>query len=329
MTIASVAPISWKFTGKPWDLNSLPLTPDQVWAMLDLPPEEVRTALNVLIGILNSVTDGASGADNVGSTAPAGLTGTTVQALINSIKTYVDANPTYALSTGAGLVGATAPTGLTGSTVQALINALKTAIDNTVLGQIPDGSLTNIKLATDIKVGSLAALTTTDKSSVTAAVNEHLANTTPHGATASSTANAIALRDASGNLTASALVSNVAAGTAPLIVTSPTAVANLNADMVDGLHASSFPILGTLNTDLNKIKALPLKTDTRTTTLTYTSGVLTSVVDADGTTTVKTTTLTYTSGVLTSVAEVAGGTTVTTTLNYTSGVLTSVTKAVV
>ena len=87
-------------------------------------------------------------------------------------------------------------------------------------------------------------------------------------------------------------------------------------------------ILGTLNTDLNKIKALPLKTDTRTTTLTYTSGVLTSVVDADGATTVKTTTLTYTSGVLTSVAEVAGGTTVTTTLNYTSGVLTSVTKAV-
>jgi len=36
------------------------------------------------------------------------------------------------------------------------------------------------------------------------------------------------------------LISTVATGTAPLTVTSTTLVTNLNADMVDGLHAASF-----------------------------------------------------------------------------------------
>ena len=35
-----------------------------------------------------------------------------------------------------------------------------------------DGAITNAKLATDVKVGSLAALTTTAKASVQAAINE-------------------------------------------------------------------------------------------------------------------------------------------------------------
>jgi hypothetical protein len=48
-----------------------------------------------------------------------------------------------------------------------------------------------------------------------------------------------------GSVTASGqLVSTVATGTAPLGVTSTTAVTNLNADMVDGLHAASFAVLG-------------------------------------------------------------------------------------
>lgn len=52
-----------------------------------------------------------------------------------------------------------------------------------------------------------------------------------------STANTIALRDASANLTANVLVSDVAIGTAPLTVTSTTAVSNLNADQTDGYDA--------------------------------------------------------------------------------------------
>jgi hypothetical protein len=53
-----------------------------------------------------------------------------------------------------------------------------------------------------------------------------------------STASTVAARDASGNLTANVLVSDVAVGTAPLTVTSTTVVPNLNADTVDSLHAS-------------------------------------------------------------------------------------------
>ena len=48
-----------------------------------------------------------------------------------------------------------------------------------------------------------------------------------------------------GILTASQLVSTIASGTAPLVVTSTTVVSHLNADTVDGVHASSFvPYLG-------------------------------------------------------------------------------------
>jgi hypothetical protein len=91
---------------------------------------------------------------------------------------------------------------------------------------------------------------------------------------------------------------------------------------------SGHMILGTSNTDINKVKALKLQTDTRSLTLTYTSGNLTKVEEKNGATIVKTTNLTYTDGNLTKVTETVGNTTVTTTLTYTDGALTSVTKAV-
>jgi len=94
-------------------------------------------------------------------------------------------------------------------------------------------------------------------------------------------------------------------------------------------YLNRFPLLGTTNTDINKVKALELKTDTRSVNLTYTNSQLTKVEEKDGTTVVKTTNLTYdANGNLTQVQEIAGGTTITTTLTYTSGTLTSVTKAV-
>lgn len=46
------------------------------------------------------------------------------------------------------------------------------AITSTVLGEIPDNSITNNKLAVDAKVGSIATLTTTEKGSVVGAINE-------------------------------------------------------------------------------------------------------------------------------------------------------------
>lgn len=53
---------------------------------------------------------------------------------------------------------------------------IKEAVDKVYSGGSgsipPDGTITNAKLATDVKVGSLAALTTTEKSSVTGSINE-------------------------------------------------------------------------------------------------------------------------------------------------------------
>jgi hypothetical protein len=45
-----------------------------------------------------------------------------------------------------------------------------------------------------------------------------------------------------GTITGTRLISNIANGTAPLAVTSTTAVANLNADLLDGNHASAFAL---------------------------------------------------------------------------------------
>jgi YD repeat-containing protein len=88
--------------------------------------------------------------------------------------------------------------------------------------------------------------------------------------------------------------------------------------------------LGTNNQVVNLIRALNQQIDTRSLVLSYTSGMLTSVTEKDGNTTVKTTTLTYdASGRLTQVQEQAGGKTVTISLSYNAdGTLASVSRSV-
>ena len=54
--------------------------------------------------------------------------------------------------------------------------ALDARIDDIEAGVPVDGSITNVKLATDVKVGSLETLTTTEKTSVVGAINEVDAN---------------------------------------------------------------------------------------------------------------------------------------------------------
>ncbi len=68
-------------------------------------------------------------------------------------------------------------TNITADNVGDGLEELKSDITGVVLGQIPDNSLTNAKLGTDIKVGSLASLTTTATSDVVSAINEVDANT--------------------------------------------------------------------------------------------------------------------------------------------------------
>lgn len=54
--------------------------------------------------------------------------------------------------------------------------ATKQEVADIYAGGVADNSISNAKLATDVKVGSLATLNTTDKTSVVAAVNSHLAD---------------------------------------------------------------------------------------------------------------------------------------------------------
>lgn len=91
---------------------------------------------------LQSTAEGDSGADFVGATSIAGLSGNTVQAILRSLKTLVDALT-------ASQIAATPPSGTTGNDVQAVLNSINERISQTVIGQIPDGSLTDAKLSDD------------------------------------------------------------------------------------------------------------------------------------------------------------------------------------
>lgn len=53
MTLPVVNPISFKFTGQPYDLNTV-LSPDQVWAKLDLGAEEVRQDVIALTDVIEA-----------------------------------------------------------------------------------------------------------------------------------------------------------------------------------------------------------------------------------------------------------------------------------
>lgn len=125
------------------DKPNATLSATQLKEYFDSSPEEIRVALNALIDDLLATTSSDSGAHNIGSETISGVNGNTVYAQL------VD---------------------------------LKGIIDDVVLGDIPDDSLTNAKLDTDIKVGSLASLTTTDKSNVVSAVNENASNLSAHEA---------------------------------------------------------------------------------------------------------------------------------------------------
>lgn len=88
----------------------------------------VQTIVEALITLLKSVTDSNSGADLIGMT-PITETGSAnrVQAVIETLITKLKATTDSA--SGADLIGATAIAGLTGSTTQAIMESLKNKID--------------------------------------------------------------------------------------------------------------------------------------------------------------------------------------------------------
>ena len=126
------------------------LTPAQLKAKFDFGSKTIKSHINTEVtDALNSDTDGDSGADNIGMTQLAnyGSATTTVQANVEALDAQVKTNRDD-------------------------IDTNTSDIASLVAGTIPDGSVTNAKLATDVKVGSIATLTTTEKSSVVGAINE-------------------------------------------------------------------------------------------------------------------------------------------------------------
>lgn len=89
------------------------LTPEQVKAAFDSRGVDLKTFLDSLIDILNSTTDGASGADNIAATAIADLDGATVQALLESLKDYIDATSIDGVSNPGADIDLVGGTGIT------------------------------------------------------------------------------------------------------------------------------------------------------------------------------------------------------------------------
>lgn len=98
------------------------------------------------------------------------------------IKTFLNSTLIAELQAQGASAKLGAVVGGVASNLQAFINAVEAA----GAGNLPPaGSVTNTMMATDVKIGSLAALTTTDKDSLTDAINELVTSignvTTPAG----------------------------------------------------------------------------------------------------------------------------------------------------
>jgi len=91
MAFEKMGAFTFNHAEQPDELN---VAADIAKANFDSRANELKTVLNKVVDLLNATTDGASGADNVGATAVDGLTGTTVQTILEELKTLVDAKET-------------------------------------------------------------------------------------------------------------------------------------------------------------------------------------------------------------------------------------------
>lgn len=107
----------------------------------------------------------------------------------------------------------------------------------TAWSKVPDDALANAKVnkAGDTMSGNLAVTGTVTASGNV--ISTSGGGVFPGGVTSASGAGTFA-----GNVSGNTLTSTISTGTAPLTVTSTTVVTNLNADTVDGLHASAFAL---------------------------------------------------------------------------------------
>lgn len=176
----------------------------------DVDGETIQQMLKSIRDKLKAKADGSSGADYINATAIEGLTGETVQSLLEALKTFVDNTKTTldnkiettkstlesSISTTLGGIKASTissdPIAVgSGNTVQAQLAWLLTQIAVAATGSIPDGSLSEVKLAQSLidkinkslsNTGVLTTLLTNDKSSLVNALNEVLEILNAHSA---------------------------------------------------------------------------------------------------------------------------------------------------
>ncbi|MGD8786301.1 MAG: hypothetical protein PVJ60_02670, partial [Phycisphaerales bacterium] len=122
------------------------------------------------------------------------------------------------------------------------LNSATASTASTIAARDASGNLTANVLISDV-AGGTAPLTVT---STTVVPNLNVDQTDGYDASETSTVSTLAARDASANLTANVLISDVAGGTAPLTVTSTTKVANLNADLLDDLNTATASTASTI-----------------------------------------------------------------------------------
>jgi hypothetical protein len=113
---------------------------------------------------------------------------------------------------------------------------------DTIAARDADGDLTANAFESTVVTGT-APLTV---ASITKVANLNADLLDDLNTATASTASTVAVRDASANLTANVLVSDVAIGTAPLTVTSTTKVTNLNADLLDDLNSATASTASTI-----------------------------------------------------------------------------------
>ena len=153
--------------------NKLTGTVEQNKNVFDKLVELFAGKYNSTIDDLMSINDGTSGADNIGSTILKVGGSTTVGGQLDELYNEtvkitgiqsIDGKKTFVV-----VPAIPSPSVSTDATNKGYVD---TNIASVVLGQIPDNSLTDAKLGTDIKIGSLASLTTTIKTSIVNAINE-------------------------------------------------------------------------------------------------------------------------------------------------------------
>lgn len=128
--------------------------------------DQMRDAINTFETELESVVDGSSGADKVGITPITGVAGSTIQAITEDLKAQIDTKSASSnVYTKTELDGGQLDTRYYTETETNTIFSTKSEVAGIVLGQIPDGTLTTAKMATEQKKGVANGVASLDSNS--------------------------------------------------------------------------------------------------------------------------------------------------------------------